>query len=217
MTRVTLTFDNGPTPGVTDQVLTALDAWAVPATFFLIGRKLADPQARALAERARAAGHAIGNHTMNHGTPLGEVRDPETERSEIAEAQRALGELSDPRKLFRPNGRGFVGKHLLGPSAKQHLIDGGFTVALWSVFVGDGQQPEGWELRVWDELPKREWSVVVVHDYHSGMKQLPAFLERCLDAGVEFVRDFPSDCIPLDRGVPADWLDEISGSVEVGR
>jgi len=44
------------------------------------------------------------------------------------------------------------------------------------------------------------------------MKQPPVFLERCLDAGVDFVQDFPSDCVPLDRGVPADWLDEVSAS-----
>lgn len=212
MTRVTLTFDNGPTPGITDHVLADLETYGVPATFFLIGRKLADPAARALASRAHAAGHAIGNHTMNHSTPLGELSDPAVEVSEIAAAQLALGDLSDPRKLFRPNGRGHVGKHLLGPTARQHLIDEHFTVVLWSVFVGDGQQNDGWDVRVWDEMQKRDSSVVVIHDYHEGMKHLPAYLERCLDAGVEFMREFPGDVIPLDRGVPAGWLDEVSRS-----
>jgi len=212
MTRVTLTFDNGPTPGVTDLVLDALDEWAVPATFFLIGQKLATPDGLAVAQRAHRAGHAMGNHTMHHGPPLGELSDPGEGVAEIDEAQRVLGDLSDPRKLFRPNGRGSVGRHLLGPEARQHLVDERFTVALWSVFVSDGQRPDGWAERVWDEIQGRDWPVVVVHDYHDGMRQLPALLERCLEAGVEFVRDFPSDCVPLDRGVPAEWLDEITAS-----
>jgi len=210
MTRLTLTFDNGPTPGVTDQVLTALDDWGVRATFFLIGEKLATPDGMTLATQAHRAGHALGNHTMHHGLPLGELSDPAAERSEIEEAQRALGDLSDPRKLFRPNSRGHVGKHMLGATARRHLIDERYTVALWNVFVGDGQQPEGWERRAWDELRAHDWPVVVVHDYHEGMQQLPAFLERCLEAGIEFVQDFPRDCVPLDGGVPADWLDEVS-------
>ena len=193
-------------------MLTALDDWGVRATFFLIGQKLATPDGMALAKQAQRAGHALGNHTMHHGLPLGELSDPAVERAEIDEAQRALGDLSDSRKLFRPNSRGHVGKHMLGATARQHLIGEHFTVALWNVFVGDGQQPEGWELRAWDEMRKQVWPVVVVHDYHDGMKQLPVFLERCLEAGIEFVQDFPSDCVPLDRGVPADWLDEVSAS-----
>ena len=61
-------------------------------------------------------------------------------------------------------------------------------------------------------MRKQVLPVVVVHDYHDGMKQLPVLLERCLEAGIEFVQDFPSDCVPLDRGVPVDWLDEVSTS-----
>ena len=41
MTRMTLTFDNGPTPGVTEQVLDVLEARALDATFFVIGQKAA--------------------------------------------------------------------------------------------------------------------------------------------------------------------------------
>jgi hypothetical protein len=149
---------------------------------------------------------------MDHGPPLGELTDPAEEVAQIDEAQRVLGDLSDARKLFRPNGRGSVGHHLLSAAAREHLVDERFTVALWSVFVGDGQQPDGWEQRVWNEIQGRDWPVVVAHDYHEGMRQLPALLERCLEAGVEFVREFPSDCVPLDRGVPAGWLDEITAS-----
>jgi peptidoglycan-N-acetylglucosamine deacetylase len=46
--RLTLTFDNGPTPGVTERVLDILAHYRLPATFFVIGRRLRDPAAAAL-------------------------------------------------------------------------------------------------------------------------------------------------------------------------
>ena len=52
-------------------VLAVLARRRIPAMFFVIGEKLRDPKARALAEQARDAGHVIGNHTLTHGAPLG--------------------------------------------------------------------------------------------------------------------------------------------------
>jgi peptidoglycan/xylan/chitin deacetylase (PgdA/CDA1 family) len=59
-----LTFDDGPNPSVTPQLLALLDRYNVKATFFLIGRHVrAVPSlAREIVER----GHGIGNHTETH-------------------------------------------------------------------------------------------------------------------------------------------------------
>jgi peptidoglycan/xylan/chitin deacetylase (PgdA/CDA1 family) len=59
--EVTLTFDNGPEPGVTEEVLEVLKREAILATFFVLGAKLADPARRRLAGQAHAEGHWIGN------------------------------------------------------------------------------------------------------------------------------------------------------------
>ena len=75
---VTLTFDNGPEPEVTPGVLDTLAAAGIKATFFVLGHKLALPGRRALAERAAAEGHWIGNHTYTHSTPLGLCAAPDT-------------------------------------------------------------------------------------------------------------------------------------------
>lgn len=62
--EVVLTFDDGPWPGTTDRVLDALKRECVRATFFMLGRNaVAHP---ALARRALAEGHSIGNHTYSH-------------------------------------------------------------------------------------------------------------------------------------------------------
>ena len=62
--RVALTFDDGPDPDVTPQVLDALADYGARATFFVIGKSLAAQPA--LAHRMLADGHVIGNHSWQH-------------------------------------------------------------------------------------------------------------------------------------------------------
>ena len=81
--RVTLTFDNGPTPGVTERVLDILGEAGVLATFFVIGRKLDAPAAFTLMKQAHAAGHWIGNHTLSHTVALGDRLEPAYAVNEI--------------------------------------------------------------------------------------------------------------------------------------
>jgi hypothetical protein len=51
-----LSFDNGPEPSVTPRVLAVLAAHGAPATFFVIGEKLADSDRRRLAETGSCTG-----------------------------------------------------------------------------------------------------------------------------------------------------------------
>jgi peptidoglycan/xylan/chitin deacetylase (PgdA/CDA1 family) len=59
-----LTFDDGPTPEITNYVLDLLTKYKAKATFFCIGNNLvSNPE---LAKQILMNGHKIGNHTMNH-------------------------------------------------------------------------------------------------------------------------------------------------------
>ncbi|MGA6164450.1 polysaccharide deacetylase family protein [Amycolatopsis magusensis] len=61
---VALTFDDGPDPAGTGELLETLATAAVPATFYLTGRELArQPE---LGARIARAGHEIGNHSYSH-------------------------------------------------------------------------------------------------------------------------------------------------------
>jgi peptidoglycan-N-acetylglucosamine deacetylase len=61
---VRLTFDDGPDPTATPEVLDALAAWDATATFFVVGSRAAAYPG--LLRRVRDEGHAIGNHSWSH-------------------------------------------------------------------------------------------------------------------------------------------------------
>ena len=75
--KVMLTFDDGPNPPRTDQVLDTLAGRGVRAAFFILG-KWAERFPRAV-ERIAEAGHVIGNHSYQHFTNIGDY-----ERAEAA-------------------------------------------------------------------------------------------------------------------------------------
>ena len=95
--RVTLTFDNGPTPGITEGVLEILDRERIRGTFFVIGRNLDQPAAASLARQAHSAGHWIGNHTFTHSVALGDRPDPDYAAHEIGATQRSIAEFVTPK------------------------------------------------------------------------------------------------------------------------
>ena len=200
--RVTLTFDNGPTPGVTERVLDVLSARHIPTTFFVVGQKLAAPGARDLAMRARREGHWIGNHSMTHSIPLGENAGAEYARREIDETQNLIGELAHGEKWFRPmGGGGMIGPHLLSHSAVQLLQQGRYSCVLWSSVPGDWKDQSGWIDRAVADITARDWTVVVLHDVeNAALPRLPEFLDRLDSMGVEFRQDFPEDVTVFRRG-----------------
>ena len=200
--KVTLTFDNGPEPGVTERVLEVLKSENIAATFFVLGAKLADPARRKLAERAHAEGHWIGNHTMTHGTPLGRLKEPGAARREILDAQKLLGNLAHPDRLFRPfGGGGALGPHLLNSEALDVLMEERMTCVLWNAIPRDFADPEGWAERALDQCAKQPCTVLVLHDLPNGaMAHLPGFIARLRERGAAFAQEFPPECVPIRRG-----------------
>jgi peptidoglycan/xylan/chitin deacetylase (PgdA/CDA1 family) len=213
MPRLSLTFDNGPHPDTTEGVLRVLDERGLRATFFVVGDELARPGGRATAERARAAGHWIGNHSMTHRVPLGSAggEGGGHVEEEIGAAQELLGDLAHPYRLFRPfGGGGHLGPHLLSPTALAYLIDHRYTLALWNSVPRDWEDPTGWVERARQDVANQEWTALVLHDLPTGaMDHLAGFIDAELAAGVEIVQELPEECLPIRRGVteaPVDHL-----------
>lgn len=202
--EVTLTFDNGPEPGVTEQVLEVLKRAQVAATFFVLGSKLADPARRRLAEQAHAQGHWIGNHTMTHQRPLGTIQEPGVARAEILDTQALIGTLAHPARLFRPFGRGGdLGPHLLNQEALETLKENAMTCILWNAIPRDWADPDGWAEVALEQCLAQPRTLLVLHDLPTGaMRHLDGFIAAVRRHGGNFHQEFPAECVPIRRGEP---------------
>lgn len=209
MFDLTLTFDNGPDPDVTPHVLDVLKRRNIRSTFFVIGKNLAMPGRRALSERAKAEGHWIGNHTWTHSGPLGMRDNHGLAEKEIMRTQDEIGPLSDPRRLFRPQGGGGnLGSHLLSAQAADLLKRGHYTCVLWNAIPRDWDDPDGWVDRGLDQLKGQDWTLMVLHDIASGaMRHLERFLDRVGEAGGRLRQDFPPGCVPMVEGMASGDFD----------
>lgn len=208
MRRVTITFDNGPVEGVTDQVLAALAARRIPAVFFVVGRNAATATGRALVAAELAAGHRVGGHTWTHSVLFGEGDDTVVRR-EIDDTVNLVRELGGDAQLFRPYAAGGVmDARVMSPFAAQHLQDLGITCVTWTSVPGDWLSPQGWVDVALADVRSRDWSVVVLHDVPgAAADRIGDFLDALIGMGVEFRTDFPEDCVHIEGGRPTPYFD----------
>jgi peptidoglycan/xylan/chitin deacetylase (PgdA/CDA1 family) len=200
---VSLTFDNGPTPGVTERVLDVLAAHDVGATFFVIGSKLTDAAARRAVQRALAEGHRVGGHTWSHAVPFGEAPDHVVD-ADLDRTAAALAEVGGDPLLFRPYGAGGVlDDRLMSRHGAVRLRGGGYTCVLWNSVPGDWVDADGWLERALDDVRAHEWTVIALHDLPIGAAgRLDEFLAHLHGLGVRFSQDSPDDCTPIRAGQP---------------
>jgi len=158
--RVALTFDDGPRPPYTGQILDVLKKEGVRATFFILGdnaRRFPE-----LVRRIEIEGHRIGNHGMDHGILMfasGRDAVAQVEASDLA--IRDAG-VTDPALLFRaPHG-------WLSPAAYRAIGHRGYRVTGWSKGVWDTAQP-GVEVIVSRTLEVlRPGRILLFHDGWAG-------------------------------------------------
>ena len=149
---LTLSFDNGPTPDVTPHVLDVLARRGIRSTFFVIGEKLAQPGNRALAERAHAEGHWIGNHTWSHSLPFGLMDGGGRERRVRPHAA-AIGALVHPHRFFRPYGQGGnLDRRLLSRPVLDHLAQRECHHRAVERAAARLAGPDGWVERALDQI-----------------------------------------------------------------
>ena len=97
---VALTFDDGPTPGITDQVLDVLKENDIVASFFLIGQKITE-QSEYLIRRAYDMGCSIENHSKTHpGMP--ELNDREILDEVSYTTEQIVRITGEKPEFFRP-------------------------------------------------------------------------------------------------------------------
>ena len=181
-----MTFDDGPDPVYTPEILDILKEKDVRATFFLIGKNVSShPE---IAQRMVEEGHLIGSHTHSHKSliPL----SAKSTYKEIKNAEAAIEEATGIRPtLFRPP-RGVYSSY-----ARELLREERYTLVLWDLSAVD-----------WAELaPKRivanvvnkvkPGSIILLHDSgdlityrggdrHSTVKALPEIIDKLRAPGL---------------------------------
>ena len=154
---VALTFDDGPHPVTTRQVLELLKAHDVRATFFVLGHKVeAHPE---IVREIKAAGHTLGIHGFQHDR-LFSLRSAGYARAQIERTQRAIAEAcgSTPT-LFRPP-VGFA-SFMTFRGAERAAVE----IIAWSVRSLDGlrsAEPGRVARRVIDNL--EDGAIILLHD-----------------------------------------------------
>ncbi|WBB99358.1 MULTISPECIES: polysaccharide deacetylase family protein [unclassified Solwaraspora] len=130
---VALTVDDGPDPRWTPALLDLLARHRVPATFFLIGDRVAEhPE---LARRIVAAGHRIGNHSLRHPMPFAAL-DADRLHREINHAQQRIHDATGvTARLFRAPSGGWSTRVLAA------TVDAGLTPVDWTVNSSDWKEP----------------------------------------------------------------------------
>lgn len=156
---VALTFDDGPHPRFTDEILEILRKEEVRATFFAIGCNVASyPD---VMRRVIAAGHEVGNHTYSHPCVRRVTEEQLVEEIEKTDAVlRSLGYSGNG--LFRPP-QGICSADM--PTLLTHTKK---TAILWNIDTRD------WAHRASEEIVKEIDStvcggdIILFHDYVSG-------------------------------------------------
>jgi peptidoglycan/xylan/chitin deacetylase (PgdA/CDA1 family) len=152
---VALTFDDGPHPVYTGQILDILRKYHAKATFFMVGVSMKTYPF--LVEQVIAAGHSIGNHTYSHPRNLAVCSKPKIEK-EIQDCQKVIRKLTGESVLiFRPP-RGRLNRKVVQIAKKN-----GYQIVLWSI-CGDRRtyNPQRMARRVIQNIHSGD--IILLHD-----------------------------------------------------
>ncbi len=177
---VAMTFDDGPHPSLTPQLLDMLAVRGIRATFYVIGRNAARyPQ---ILQRMVDEGHEIGNHTWSHPNLNGHSSD--SILSQVDRTNRAVYEAvgRPPVTMRPPYGNLYDSQRLM-----LHQVRGMPTV-LWSIDTLDWQRPGSSVVSRRVVNGSHPGGVILAHDIHTAtVRAMPAALDGVTGRGFRFV------------------------------
>jgi peptidoglycan/xylan/chitin deacetylase (PgdA/CDA1 family) len=189
--EVVLTFDDGPLPPYSTQILDILAAQCVKATYFLVGEMArAFP---AMVRRIYEEGHTIGTHSEDHPTRFGQL-PVERMRQEIdwgiSDVSAALGDPKYLAPFFRIPGL-----------ARSDVVEGELAARGLIVFSSD-TVADDWHHRIGakriiaaaiQRLEARGKGMLLLHDIHPAtVAALPGLLKELKDKGFHIVQVVPA-------------------------
>lgn len=159
-----LTFDDGPTPEITEWVLQELKKHEAKATFFCIGNNI--EKYPTIFEKIIHNGHAIGNHTFNHLNGWKTNTEEYLKNVNLCEKQIIQSTIKNQKsKIFRPP----YGK-IKGLQSKK-LRQLGYKIIMWDVLSADFDIMISPEKCVQNVLENTESGSIIV--FHDSVKAFP--------------------------------------------
>jgi peptidoglycan-N-acetylglucosamine deacetylase len=211
---VALTFDDGPNPTPTTQVLNTLRSYGIPATFFINGTRVSSAAAEAIVDDvASDPDRILGNHTWSH--PNLTTLAADAAARQIDDNTAVLVAAGEPQRFFRfpygaancdltaaARGRGYkvVGWHI--DSADWCFAPNGVCPASEFQHVDDDlrQDMAGWVMR---QVERRQGGIILFHDIHAyTASQLGTIIERLLAAGYSFTSVDDAEVFPVLNDSP---------------
>ena len=176
-----LTFDDGPHPEYTEEILDILAEYGVRATFFVVG-ECAEIYPD-IVKRELAEGHEVENHTYSH-LYFSKCGEREIE-DDIEKAEDVMDDMSSYRFNFiRPPGGIITG------SLDKFLREKSYDVVLWSVDTKDWTSPGVSSVvnAVMNNI--RPGDIILMHDFVSGRSSTPDALRQIIPALIADGYDF---------------------------
>ncbi|MEY2792025.1 MAG: Chitooligosaccharide deacetylase [Bacteroidota bacterium] len=166
------TFDDGPTPEITNFVLEELNKFQATASFFCIGKNI--KQNPELINQILESNCTIGNHTMNHLNAWKTSSD--IYRANRALCDQEINNFNCKSVGFRPP-YGRITSNIYNSFSEEPIY-------MWSVLTGDYRKESKSEEIISNCLPLlKPGSIVVFHDsvksFHHLKIILPVFLAYC--------------------------------------
>ena len=207
---VALTFDDGPHPRYTDQVLAILKRYGLHAVFFEVGKNLGKVNDKnevtlgptsAASYRILESGSTLGNHTYSH--PVLPKLDQADFSREVDSTSTLLTSILKSRPvLFRPP-YGAANTQILSEIQTDKM-----KTVIWNVDSEDWADPvpNSVAQRVITEVEQQKRGIILFHDIHKvGIDALPAVIETLLADGYTFVSwNGTAFAAPDTRGGPPE-------------
>ena len=175
--QIYLTFDDGPTPEITNWVLDQLQQHQAKASFFCIGKNIeTNPE---LFQKIIAQGHAIGNHSFDHLNGWKTTTKDYIENIDKCQAiieKTVARKNSHTSKIFRPP----YGK--LKNAQINELKKKGYKIIMWEVLSADFDTSISKEECLKNVVSNiRPGSVIIFHDSIKAWPNLEFALPKVLD------------------------------------
>jgi peptidoglycan/xylan/chitin deacetylase (PgdA/CDA1 family) len=171
--KIYLTFDDGPTPEITEWVLEELEKHNAKAAFFCIGNNIEKhPE---IFKKILTKGHSVGNHTFNHLNGWKTLTEEYLENSKLCKS--AICNLQSATcKLFRPPyGR-------IKASQAKKLKQLGYQIIMWDVLSADYDATITKEKCLENVVKNvQSGSIIVFHDSIKAFPHLKYTLPKALE------------------------------------